>query len=61
MRPHLAGASGTTLDLVIDQQQAVLVTQFAKAAQALFGQSPYAAFALHDLQDHRRGGVVHRR
>ena len=55
MRPQLAGAPGAALDLVIDQQQAMIVAQLTKTTQADIGDRAHAALALHGLDQNGSG------
>ena len=54
-----AGAAKSALDLVVDQQHAVLVAQRAQAIELGRVQRPRAAFALHGLDDHGRRRRAH--
>ncbi len=55
MGKELAGAAVAALDLVENQQEAVLVAQIAQALQALIGDNADAAFTLHRF-DQNAGG-----
>ena len=49
---QLSGPAHAGLDLVDDQQQAVLLGQRAQLLQELIGRRPHAGFALDRLQHH---------
>ena len=59
-RPHLAGPPGARLDLVGDQQDAVLVTDVAEALEEPVLGDDVAALALDRLDDDRRDLVGRR-
>ena len=54
MGKQLAGPARAALDLIIDQHQAVLVTQLAQTTQALLGNGTDTALALDGLDADRR-------